>query len=50
MESVREKKISIEKILLENDTYHLFEPIEALIKIGSTGTNVNDLNFLIAAF
>ncbi len=31
-----------------NDTYHFFEPLQALLKIGSTGTNVNDLDFLFA--
>jgi hydroxypyruvate reductase len=48
MKTARKKNIPIQKILLENDTYHFFEPIDALIKIGSTGTNVNDLYFLIA--
>lgn len=29
-----------------NDSYHFFESLNALIKTGSTGTNVNDLVFL----
>ncbi len=32
--------------LRRNDSYHFFEPLDALIRIGPTGTNVNDLNFL----
>ena len=30
-----------------NDAYHFFEKVGGLIKIGPTGTNVNDLNFII---
>jgi hydroxypyruvate reductase len=32
--------------LHRNDSYHFFEPLDALIRMGPTGTNVNDLNFL----
>lgn len=32
--------------LNRNDSYHFFEALGKLIRIGSTGTNVNDLNFL----
>jgi len=35
-----------EESLANNDSYHFFERIDCLIKTGSTGTNVNDLNFL----
>lgn len=34
--------------LRRNDSYHFFEPLDALIRIGPTGTNVNDINFLFA--
>ncbi len=33
--------------LRNNDSYHFFEKVGGLIKTGSTGTNVNDLTFLI---
>ena len=33
--------------LQTNDAYHFFEQVGGLIKIGPTGTNVNDLNFII---
>ncbi len=34
--------------LARNDAYHFFEPLGDLLKPGYTGTNVNDLIFLIA--
>ena len=35
------------KVFLDNnDSYHYFESLGNLLKIGSTGTNVNDLSFL----
>lgn len=34
--------------LARNDSYHFFEPLGALVRIGPTGTNVNDLSFLFA--
>ncbi len=34
--------------LERNDSYHFFERINASLKIGPTGTNVNDINFLFA--
>ena len=33
--------------LRNNDSYHFFESVGGLIQTGSTGTNVNDLTFLI---
>ena len=33
--------------LSRNDAYHFFEQLDDLLKIGPTGTNVNDLVFLI---
>ena len=36
------------KFLAANDAYHFFDPLGDLIKSGLTGTNVNDLTFLLA--
>ncbi|MBI9047816.1 MAG: DUF4147 domain-containing protein [Anaerolineaceae bacterium] len=36
-----------EQYLNRNDSYHFFEAIDQLIVTGSTGTNVNDICFLI---
>ena len=44
----RVKGIHLETFHQNNDSYHFFEPLGALIKTGPTGTNVNDLNFLFA--
>lgn len=35
-----------ETFLANNDAYHFFEKIGALIRTGPSGTNVNDLNFI----
>jgi hydroxypyruvate reductase len=39
--------LSVADFLNNNDAYHYFEQLEDLLKIGSTGTNVNDLVFLV---
>lgn len=36
-----------EAYLEENDSYHFFETVGGLLKPGPTGTNVNDLTFLL---
>ncbi len=36
-----------ERYLVNNDSYHFFEKTGGLLKLGSTGTNVNDLTFLL---
>ena len=36
-----------EVCLADNDSYHFFETVGGLLKPGSTGTNVNDLTFLL---
>ena len=36
-----------DEFLQNNDSYHFFEKVGGLLKPGSTGTNVNDLIFLI---
>lgn len=36
-----------EEYLRNNDSYHFFEEAGGLLKTGSTGTNVNDLTFLL---
>ncbi len=38
--------LSVTDYLNHNDSYHFFEQLGDLLKIGSTGTNVNDLTFL----
>jgi hydroxypyruvate reductase len=38
-----EKELDVQKYIVNNDAYHYLEQIGALIKSGSTGTNVNDL-------
>jgi hydroxypyruvate reductase len=38
--------LSVTDYLKNNDSYQFFDQIGDLIKIGSTGTNVNDLTFL----
>jgi hydroxypyruvate reductase len=43
-----EKGLDCEQYLVENNSYKFFEITDNLIKIGSTGTNVNDLLFLFA--
>ena len=40
--------LTVETCRLNSDSYHYFEAAGALIQIGSTGTNVNDLAFLFA--
>ncbi len=42
------KGLKVEACRVASDSYRYFEVLEALIKIGSTGTNVNDLAFLFA--
>ena len=36
-----------DEYLRNNDSWHFFESVGGLIKTGPTGTNVNDLTFLI---
>ena len=40
---LKEKGISIEGVLAENNAYHALQAVDCLIKTGPTGTNVNDL-------
>ena len=37
------------RYLADNDSYHFFEKLEALVKTGPTGTNVMDVRILLAA-
>jgi len=43
----REKGISSERFLQENDSYHFFERCEGLLKTGATRTNVCDIQIFI---
>jgi glycerate 2-kinase len=40
--------LKLEAYRANSDSYHFFDALGALIQIGSTGTNVNDLAFLFA--
>ena len=39
--------IDYRKVLEDNDAYHALEKIDALIKTGPTGTNVNDISIIL---
>jgi glycerate 2-kinase len=43
----RQMGLKPKSFLKENDSYHFFEKVGGLIRTGPTGTNVNDLVFLI---
>lgn len=47
---LREKGISLAETLKNNDSYHALEKIDALIKTGPTGTNVNDITIALISF
>lgn len=42
------KRMQLMDYLEDNDSYYYFDSLNALIKIGATGTNVNDLIFMFA--
>ncbi len=46
-EELERKGINWEEALLDNDSYHALEQIDGLIKIGATGTNVNDITVIL---
>ena len=46
-EKLREKGISIDAVLKNNDAYHALQAVDGLIVTGPTGTNVNDLSVLL---
>jgi hydroxypyruvate reductase len=48
LQQALDKGLKVEAYHLNSDSYHYFDGLEALIKTGSTGTNVNDLAFLFA--
>jgi hydroxypyruvate reductase len=43
----RDLKLDTRAYLANNDAYHFFQPLDDLIITGPTGTNVNDLLFLL---
>ncbi|MDR0389282.1 MAG: glycerate kinase [Spirochaetaceae bacterium] len=43
-----EKGLRIQDVLDNNDAYHALDAIDALIKTGPTGTNVNDIAVILA--
>lgn len=46
-ERLRRKGIPLEVYLDNNDSYHGLEAVDALVKTGPTGTNVNDVMVLL---
>ena len=46
-EKLKQKNISIDDILEDNDSYHALKEVGGLIMTGPTGTNVNDLMFAL---
>ncbi len=44
----RAARLQVEEYLSRNDSYHFFEALGDLLKPGYSGTNVNDLAFLLA--
>lgn len=47
MQRLREKNISIDQVLSDNNAYDALRQVDGLIMTGPTGTNVNDLYFLL---
>jgi len=47
IEKLKEKGISVDKVLANNDAYHALQAIDALIMTGPTGTNVNDVSVVL---
>lgn len=47
MGKLRSAGISVSHVLAENDAYHALKAADALLFTGATGTNVNDLYFLL---
>jgi hydroxypyruvate reductase len=47
MARARELGLDARVLLAANDSYHFFEPLSDLIRTGPTGTNVNDLLFIL---
>jgi hydroxypyruvate reductase len=44
---LREKGVSIEKALADNDSYNVLKDVDGLIVTGPTGTNVNDISVIL---
>ena len=47
MTALRQAGLSVDAVLAENDAYHALKAVDSLIITGPTGTNVNDLYFLL---
>ncbi len=47
MQKLKEKNISCEQVLADNNAYDALRQVDGLIMTGPTGTNVNDLYFLL---
>ena len=44
-----EDEVAFYDALETNDSYHFFEALDGLIRTGPTGTNVNDLLFILVS-
>jgi len=44
---LEEAGMDIDDALNDNDSYHALQAVDGLIKTGPTGTNVNDLIFML---
>jgi glycerate-2-kinase len=47
LERARELGLDARAALADNDSYHFFDEVDGLIRTGPTGTNVNDLLFIL---
>lgn len=47
LKKLQEEGIDLEQALNDNDSYHALEKVDALIKTGPTGTNVNDITIAL---
>lgn len=47
VQRLEEKGINIEDVIDNNDSYHALQSIDGLVITGPTGTNVNDLTFIL---
>ena len=47
LKMLQNANIDIDEIMANNDSYHALKAIDALIKTGPTGTNVNDITIAL---
>jgi glycerate-2-kinase len=49
MAAARRANLDPQRFLDNNDSYNFFQPLDALIRTGPTGTNVGDLQIFLLA-